>query len=593
MTFLPFLHFFCFLVYIYLAGFVLFKNAKSEQNIASAAHIFSFALWSFGFIFIHSPHTQESTARLFLNISSFGWMSFSSFFLWSTLILTEKKRILKSKLIYPALFLPPAFLIYKQWTSSFIAEFIKQPYGWSYVWKNSVWVYLFCIYYMLFMAIALYFIFTFRKKTADLYKKKQSQIIFNTMLFPLFLGTANSLIFQQLGLHFIPSLGNVVVLIWAFGVVYAIVKYKFLTITVATAAENILATMADSVILLNPKGKIVRVNQAVIDLSGYQKHELHGKPLQMIFDGNGSKELLNDIIRGKEVRNYDLTSRTKEGKNIPVILSSSTLRDEAGSLAGVICIATDITERKESEEKLKEALKKLEQSNEDLKEFAYVVSHDLKAPLRGVSQLADWLAKDYSEAFDKEGKENMKLLLGRVARMENLIDGVLNYSRAGRDGGNKEHIDLNVVVREVIEDLSPPKNIKVKIFGTLPNVYAEKIQIGQVFQNLIGNAVKYMDKPKGEVKVACADESSQWKFSVSDNGPGIDEQHHQKIFQIFQALQARDISDCTGIGLSIVKKIIERQGGRTWVESIVGRGSTFFFTLPKTNPRNPRLGRSI
>ena len=176
----------------------------------------------------------------------------------------------------------------------------------------------------------------------------------------------------------------------------------------------------------------------------------------------------------------------------------------------------------------------------------------------------------------------MRLLISRVHRMDGLIDGILQYSRVGRVKETIVAVELNRLVREVIDLLAPPENIAVSVENSLPAVMAEPTRIQQVFQNLLSNAIKYMDKPAGEIRIACAAEGAQWKFSITDNGPGIDKQHFEKIFQLFQTLAPRDRVESTGVGLALVKKIVEMYDGRVWLESTLGRGSTFFFTLPRT-----------
>ncbi len=244
-------------------------------------------------------------------------------------------------------------------------------------------------------------------------------------------------------------------------------------------------------------------------------------------------------------------------------------------------LQVEITERERAKKKQAELHEELANVNRELKDFAYIVSHDLKAPLRAIGSLSDWLKSDYEEQLDEEGKELVELLSTRVRRMNDLIDGVLQYSRVGRESEEKVNIDLNQVVHNVIDSIVPPENIAIEVQGELPTVWFEKTRIIQVFQNLISNAVKYMDKPKGEIKIGCAAENGSWKFNVSDNGPGIAEEYFDKIFQIFQTLQARDVFESTGVGLSVVKKIIEMYGGKIWVESIVGSGTTFFITVPR------------
>jgi len=228
-------------------------------------------------------------------------------------------------------------------------------------------------------------------------------------------------------------------------------------------------------------------------------------------------------------------------------------------------------------------------ANKELKEFAYIVSHDLKAPLRAISQLTHWISEDYSEAFDTDGKERMDLIIKRVKRMDGLIDGILRYSRVGRIREKEECLDLNLLVNEVINNIAPPDNVWITFENKLPVVFRDSARMEQVFQNLIGNAIKFMDKREGIIRVGCVDEGAYWKFSVSDNGPGIDKRYHDKIFRIFQTLVPRDEHESTGIGLTLVKKIIKLYGGYVWVESEAGRGTTFFFTLPKKGEKYEKL----
>ena len=243
-------------------------------------------------------------------------------------------------------------------------------------------------------------------------------------------------------------------------------------------------------------------------------------------------------------------------------------------------------ELQKKEKLLKRQAEELASINQDLKEFAYIVSHDLKAPLRAINSLVDWVSCDYKEKFDDKGRELLDLLMGRVKRMRELIEGILRYSRVGRIKEEKVEIDLNQVVTDIIDMVAPPDNFKVDVTGKFPTVFSEKTRIEQVFQNLLSNAIKYMDKPKGLIKIACEEKENHWEFSVTDNGPGIEEKHFKKIFQIFQTLASRDEIESTGVGLSVVKKIVEMYGGQIWVESEVGKGSTFYFSMLKEISEN-------
>ena len=267
-----------------------------------------------------------------------------------------------------------------------------------------------------------------------------------------------------------------------------------------------------------------------------------------------------------------------DGERIPIIKSVKSTTIEGRRL--LIETFVDISERKKMENVNAQLIRDLEVANNELNDFAYIVSHDLKAPLRAIGSLSQWLYSDYKDKFDHEGKAQLDLLVNRVYRMQNLIDGILEYSRVGRIQKEKVTIDPNLLLREIIDSLSPPSHIRIVIDRPLPLIHYEKTSIRQVFSNLIGNAIKYMDKPEGELHIGCEQDGNYWKFFVQDNGPGIDKKYYDLIFQIFQTLNARDTIESTGIGLSIVKKIIETYCGKVWIESELGKGSTFYFTIP-------------
>jgi signal transduction histidine kinase len=244
------------------------------------------------------------------------------------------------------------------------------------------------------------------------------------------------------------------------------------------------------------------------------------------------------------------------------------------------------------EKLLKQQARELRKTNQELNDFAYIVSHDLKAPLRAIGSLASWIAADYADKLDEDGRERISLLMSRVRRMHDLIDGVLQYSRVGRIKEQAVEVDLTQVVKDVIDMIAPPKNITIDIENELPAIWCEPTRITQVIQNLLSNAIKYMDKPNGEIKIGCVEADGFWKFYVADNGPGIDAKYHTRIFNMFQTANPPDQVESTGIGLTLVRKIVEMYGGKIWVESTVGIGATFFFTLPKKdNPdvTNDRL----
>jgi len=275
----------------------------------------------------------------------------------------------------------------------------------------------------------------------------------------------------------------------------------------------------------------------------------------------------------------DLCGKRKNGSEFPIEVGLNSVETSDGIT--VLAFVSDISERKDAEQKQAELLAEVESINRELKDFAHIVSHDLKAPLRGIKSLVSWLMSDYADKLDEEGKKQMNMVQSRVDRMHNLIDGVLAYSRVAHQSEERAQVELNELVADVIEMLAAPENISITVSEELPTIDFEPTRIAQVFQNLLGNAIKYMDKPQGQISVGCVAEDGFWKFGVTDNGPGIEEAHFERIFQMFQTLSARDEFESTGVGLTVIKKIVEMYGGKIWVESEPGQGSTFYFTVPK------------
>ncbi|MBT5420407.1 MAG: hypothetical protein HOK80_05920, partial [Candidatus Cloacimonetes bacterium] len=220
-----------------------------------------------------------------------------------------------------------------------------------------------------------------------------------------------------------------------------------------------------------------------------------------------------------------------------------------------------------------------ENANNELKNFAYMVSHDLKAPLRAINSLAEWISEDYAEKLDEDGIGQLHLLQDRVKVMHDLLEGILEYSRAGRIDEEDENLDLNEIINSIIDILSPPDSIKFQIKKNFPKVSFGPTKITKVLKNIISNSIMYMDKPDGIVEIGFKIENKFITISIKDNGPGIDEKHFNKIFEMFQTIDSK-VNNSKGVGLSTAKKIVQDSGGEIWLESEIGKGTTFFVMLP-------------
>jgi PAS domain S-box-containing protein len=346
-------------------------------------------------------------------------------------------------------------------------------------------------------------------------------------------------------------------------------------------------------------GKITYVNPAFMELlevSG--PDELLGQsflPDRFWFDTREKKQFLQEL-QNKSIESRELTLKTANSNKLYVTVFPSCTKDSHGGINGSQGVIYDITAKKElvalrkAEQELEKvnkdlesAVRELKHANEELKEFAHVTAHDLKTPLRAIGTLADWLSKDYADKFDEQGKEKVRMLVERAKQMSMLIDDILRYSRVGHDNTKKQRVDLNVVLSEVIAGIDTPENIEITVENELPVLECEKTHIIQIFQNLLTNAVKYMDKPVGRIKIGCIEDDEFLKFYITDNGRGIEKKYFERIFKLFQTLSRCGGVENTGIGLSIVKKTVELNGGCVFVESEPGKGSTFTFTFPKQN----------
>jgi PAS domain S-box-containing protein len=364
--------------------------------------------------------------------------------------------------------------------------------------------------------------------------------------------------------------------------------------------RDLLEAAPDAMVIVDRAGCIALVNTQTQQLFGYTREELLGKPVELLvpepyraMHSRHRSGYFADPRRRPMGSGLQLSGRRKDGSEFPVEISLSPVETEDGTL--VTAAVRDISERLRLEEARREVAERaareealtrhaedLARSNADLEQFAYVASHDLQEPLRMVANFTELLAKRYRGRLDADADEFIGYVVDGVSRMHQLISDLLTYSRVGTRGSPLIPVDCNVVVDRVLQDLTVAvtEANAVVSYDPLPTVIGDETQLGQLFLNLIGNALKFRGAKPPLVHVTAAPNGTEWTFTVRDNGIGIAPEHGDRIFLIFQRLHTRAEYPGTGIGLAVAKKIVERHGGRIWVESRPGEGSTFSFTLP-------------
>ena len=353
--------------------------------------------------------------------------------------------------------------------------------------------------------------------------------------------------------------------------------------------RGLLEAAPDAMVVVNQSGKIVLLNLQAEKQFGYHRDELVGQQVKNIIPEGFAERLIADGTRTAAEAlaqhigtGIELSGRRKDGSGFPIEIMLSPLESAEGIL--VTAAIRDITERKRSEEQLVKTIGELKRSNDELQQFAYVASHDLQEPLRMVASYTELLADRYKGRLDSDADEFIAYAVDGSNRMQRLIDDLLAYSRAGTDAKAVREISSENALREALKNLRAPieESGAVVTHDSLPLITTDCTQLAQVFQNLVGNAIKYRDAKVLNVHVSAAKTGgNQWMFFVRDNGLGIASEYFERIFILFQRLHGPTEFKGTGIGLAICKKILERVGGRIWVDSEPGKGSTFYFALPE------------
>lgn len=382
------------------------------------------------------------------------------------------------------------------------------------------------------------------------------------------------------------------------------VEHELASIRALTADDPVQQRRIDSLSLI-ADAKLVTMNETVVLTQSGQRDSA----LKIVMTGRGAqltdqaRRLIGEMT-AMEAGHLAKRTSTYDSRKLAVILivvvgsllaAGLSIATMLWLRAGVAQLeaANDTIEQQSAElfeelknsqmltERLAMSNDGLQRANKELDQFAYVASHDLKAPLRGIANLSQWIEEDLGDSAPADVAEKMTLIRGRVQRLEALIDGILQYSRAGRAQSHIERVDTGALLTDVVELLAPPPEIVITIAPAMPSIMTARTPLQQVFMNLLSNAIKYNKRAGATIDVSVIDRGDRYAFSIADNGPGIAAEYHERIFGIFQTLESRDRVEGTGIGLSVVKKTVELHGGSVVVNSALGKGATFTFEWPK------------
>ena len=574
-----------FISYTIIGFFVIHLNSKRLINrlflsISICAAVYSFA--EFGYL-----QTQSyETAQLWLKVRAIWFFTFA-FAVYFAFFYAEKGHLMRSLWQKALIFLPASVLFFADVFTDRVTGvpimisgiFTYDPPEDSWLYHASSIYALACMFLM--FGLATHFYFT----TKEPIKKRQATFLLLALVMLILAVIINTFIVKITGFEHV-HLDSVLMLASNIIFAYSIWRYQFLNITPELAAPKMIEVMSNFVILINPNGKISLINDAASHITGYHKEELVGRLPTVIFDPAeemGKTETYQALINETLIiKNKNGSLISKSGSRIPILYSVSTVPLLGGRETGLVCVGSELTEIKRAEMKLTQYAFDLKKSNQNLTEIFYTISHDLSESIRLVRTFTQLLGKKIQQLDDKDYEKYMKVLTTESGLIYEKIKGLVTYSEL-KWAEELEKVDFHEIVQATLarlEDVIQASHAEIQV-GNLPALKADKEQIICVLVNLVENAIKFQNGKKPHIHInAMENEKGGWTFSVRDNGIGIDPEYHKKVFALFQRLNERDKYPGIGLGLPLCKKIIEQYNGKIWVESQLGKGSAFYFTLP-------------
>ena len=561
-----------------LAAVIYQRQRASRVAVLFCAMIVLVGVWFGGFagMFLAADATDAVLwARVALAGVSFLPAAIYDF--TATALRLPRSRSLVVRALWAVSF---AFALLSLFTSGIVARVDAHPWGWYAVAGRIAPLFL-LIFFGALLAHLAEGIVEYRRTTDALRRRRVAKLMLSFVV--VYAGAVDFI--PMFGVN-MPPVGYVPVVAFI-GVAWgSIRRHRFQPITAARAAREILDTMADALFVLDPSAKIRVTNGAVTALLGFTEAELHGRSIDTLEPvGAGDATIsrtLAELTRRGAIRDQERVFRHRDGGTVDVSVSISPVREENID-RGAVLIARDIRERKRAEEELRSAMQRLEQSNRELEDFAYVASHDLQEPLRKIQAFGDLLEQKHGAALPPQGVDYIARMRAAAKRMQVLINDLLMFSRVTTKAQPFVPVALEHVAREVAKDLEVRAHEtggRIDI-GPLPTIDADPLQMRQLLQNLAGNALKFhRDGVPPVVEIEGRIAGNRAQVTVRDNGIGFDEKYAERIFTMFERLHGRGKYEGTGIGLAICRRIAERHGGTITARSTPGEGATFVVTLP-------------
>ena len=557
-------------MFILLGGFVLFRDSRSVMNRSCAVLFFCISIWNTVDIF--GINASVDTVWTLQNFAALGWIGFPATILVFSLAFSKREKILKSTVFKAVLAAVLVMFILLQWNGELTERGVHQEFGWIFEWSDSIWAYIYYAYYIGATISGIVLIGLHGKHTNNVLEKKLS--------ISLILGTITDVIIPIIDIYSMPQTANIVSLIFAIGMVYAIVKYSFFGLTVERFAMTIVSTMNDSLILCNTKGAIIFMNRAAESLLGYCNNELLEKHIEVFFDRQPDSRPFESVLSGERMINVDAFFTAKGGAKVPVSVSCSSIQEKESGRVGSIIVARDISESFKHEAERRVLAEQLEQAGKmaAVGQLASGVAHEINNPMTVILGFSQALKRNFDE------KSLMFVPLASIEqealRCRKIVQDLLVFSRSSKAAS--EYLDINETIDTAVSlELmqAKMKNVSIsKEYGeNLPKVLAGRSQLQSVIVNLFNNAFDAL-KDDGKILIRTEKGGLGVRLTVEDNGSGIPADIIKKIFDPF--FTTKTVGKGTGLGLSLCYEIVTKIGGKISVESKVGAGTKFIIDLP-------------